>query len=602
MTSSAVTRPGDMTVARPLFLDSSRCESPAGTSHLDLFAREGDTLRYRYDGAGRLDEITNSLWQVNRGSGRRTWTYSHDAKGRLTNLALPTSTAGTHDLNWEYDADDRITRYWQVNGGPNDRLARNALGQVTTHVMWGGNRTDNFEYDGLGRLKYRTSTHSATEPFTYDPAGNRLTDARWTLSYNDRGQLTRKTDGSSCVLNYGYDDNGNLLSQSWQTAPCSGDLGRTITYDAGDRMVTHQARVTGAGGTRVEERTYWYDGLGRRILAKSDDSLAVDYGYTRYWWLDANVAVKTWNVPTDPDLWWPSMTRHSNGVTLIGEGEWFYSGPGADQHLGSWNHNRDNTRRHLFIADYRGSVVRVMKPDGVALGLSASSYTAFGSGENAPASAAKNPGYNGLESSGGLLYMRNRWYDPNSGRFTQEDPIGFAGGINLYGYVGNNPVTFSDPFGLCPIPPSSCGGRQGADLALGSTPVVSTLLDAATVVSGKNVVTGEDASRLVALAGLVSPAGGGQLRAGGKILDGLGDVAGGSATARQALDGAVKWLGEGYTEFRKNIFRSADGSRQFRMQPSDLTSKKQGPHVHFESIGPDGRKITENSHVKLEDQ
>jgi len=103
-----------MTVARPLFLDSSRCESPAGTSHLDLFAREGDTLRYRYDGAGRLDEITNSLWQVNRGSGRRTWTYSHDAKGRLTNLALPTSTAGTHDLNWEYDADDRITRYWQV--------------------------------------------------------------------------------------------------------------------------------------------------------------------------------------------------------------------------------------------------------------------------------------------------------------------------------------------------------------------------------------------------------------------------------------------------------------------------------------------------------
>jgi hypothetical protein len=47
--------------------------------------------------------------------------------------------------------------------------------------------------------------------------------------------------------------------------------------------------------------------------------------------------------------------------------------------------------------------------------------------------------------------MRNRWYDPNTGRFTQQDPIGFAGGSNLYGYTGGDPVTFSDPTGLCPI-------------------------------------------------------------------------------------------------------------------------------------------------------
>jgi uncharacterized protein RhaS with RHS repeats len=47
------------------------------------------------------------------------------------------------------------------------------------------------------------------------------------------------------------------------------------------------------------------------------------------------------------------------------------------------------------------------------------------------------------------LYRRNRYYDPGTGRFTQEDPIGLAGGLNLYGYAGGDPVNFGDPFGLC---------------------------------------------------------------------------------------------------------------------------------------------------------
>jgi RHS repeat-associated protein len=50
----------------------------------------------------------------------------------------------------------------------------------------------------------------------------------------------------------------------------------------------------------------------------------------------------------------------------------------------------------------------------------------------------------------GHLYRRNRYYDQSTGRFTQEDPIGLAGGINLYGFADGDPVNFSDPFGLCP--------------------------------------------------------------------------------------------------------------------------------------------------------
>ena len=47
-----------------------------------------------------------------------------------------------------------------------------------------------------------------------------------------------------------------------------------------------------------------------------------------------------------------------------------------------------------------------------------------------------------------FLYMRARYYIPSLGRFINEDPIGLAGGLNLYGYVGNNPINLIDPIGL----------------------------------------------------------------------------------------------------------------------------------------------------------
>lgn len=50
----------------------------------------------------------------------------------------------------------------------------------------------------------------------------------------------------------------------------------------------------------------------------------------------------------------------------------------------------------------------------------------------------------------GQMYKRNRYYDPSTGKFTQEDPIGLAGGLNAYGFAGGDPVNFSDPYGLCP--------------------------------------------------------------------------------------------------------------------------------------------------------
>lgn len=60
----------------------------------------------------------------------------------------------------------------------------------------------------------------------------------------------------------------------------------------------------------------------------------------------------------------------------------------------------------------------------------------------------------------GLYYYNARYYDPEMGRFISEDPIGFNGGdVNLYAYVGNNPVNFVDPWGLEQRVVGSRGGQ-----------------------------------------------------------------------------------------------------------------------------------------------
>ena len=54
-----------------------------------------------------------------------------------------------------------------------------------------------------------------------------------------------------------------------------------------------------------------------------------------------------------------------------------------------------------------------------------------------------------IRDANGWLYRRNRYYDPGTGRFTQEDPIGIAGGLNLYALGGGDAVSYTDPYGLC---------------------------------------------------------------------------------------------------------------------------------------------------------
>jgi uncharacterized protein RhaS with RHS repeats len=53
-----------------------------------------------------------------------------------------------------------------------------------------------------------------------------------------------------------------------------------------------------------------------------------------------------------------------------------------------------------------------------------------------------------MQDASGLLYKRNRYYSPETGQFTQTDPIGLAGGLNTYGFAEGDPVSYDDPYGL----------------------------------------------------------------------------------------------------------------------------------------------------------
>jgi RHS repeat-associated protein len=119
-------------------------------------------------------------------------------------------------------------------------------------------------------------------------------------------------------------------------------------------------------------------------------------------------------------------------------------------------------RNMAFIADRQGTTLAAVNPSGLRDETAAYfGRNVFGQLEGASGTgSSSNPetGFTGASTpnqTGGFTYLRNRWYDPQSGRFLTQDPIGLAGGVNLYAYAGNNPVSYADPFGLDPCKSSS---------------------------------------------------------------------------------------------------------------------------------------------------
>lgn len=127
-----------------------------------------------------------------------------------------------------------------------------------------------------------------------------------------------------------------------------------------------------------------------------------------------------------------------------------------------------------YTADHLGSVREVWDEGGGGL-LARYDYKPYGERILVSGTDVSTKGFTGHDShaASGLVLTRYRAYDPMAGRWLSPDPLGEAGGMNLYGYVGNDPVNATDPLGLY--------SWEGTNLWESAT---TPLLDAGSIVTG----------------------------------------------------------------------------------------------------------------------
>ncbi|MBI2413496.1 MAG: RHS domain-containing protein [Deltaproteobacteria bacterium] len=280
--------------------------------------------------------------------------------------------------------------------------------------------------------------------------------------YNANSWLTYITtkQGTTTLsdYNYGFDNIGNITSKNTEQGNYS------YNYDT-----TYQ--LTSAVSPAISE-SFTYDPTGNRTLDNSAPT-GLTFGTTEYYYNSRNRLERV----TLPDgriatyTYDPFGRRVKKTITGgAGEGEtyYLYSDEGL---IGEYDQNGNLSKGYgwkpgstwgtdpVFMAeggnyyfyqnDHLGTPQRLTDINGNTVW--SATYTAFGNAEVQVATVTNNLRFPGqyLDEETGFHYNWNRYYDPNTGRYTQEDPIGFAGGDdNLYSYASQNSINRKDPKGL----------------------------------------------------------------------------------------------------------------------------------------------------------
>jgi RHS repeat-associated protein len=185
--------------------------------------------------------------------------------------------------------------------------------------------------------------------------------------------------------------------------------------------------------------TFAYDAENRMISAANDIGFAYD---ARGWRKSKTLCGTATIYVTDADNRELLEYNGTNGQVI----RRYVYGSGIDEALNQVEvANASGSRPRLtLIPDIQGSVIGTLDSTGAA--VTKTGYKPFG--ESATATGSYRYTGRRIDSeSGGLYYYRARHYYPAWGRFIQPDPIGLAGGNNLYAYVDNDPLNFVDPSG-----------------------------------------------------------------------------------------------------------------------------------------------------------
>ena len=458
----------------------------------------GKRTEYTYDGFDRLlktnypDAVT-----VGVASSSDYEQYTYDASGRLSQHRIRSGQS----TSFTYDLLGRLTSRTPPSGQPAFSYTYDLFGRTLTTSQTGHSLA--FAYDALGRQVSETSPQG-TMSWLYDAAGRRIR-ATWpdafyvTYDYDVTGAATHvrengATSGAGVLATYSYDNlgrlsqiargNGVTSSMSYDASSQLQSFAHNLTGTAQDQTLAFTYNVAGQILTRSMsndlyaltglsniDHTFTVDGLNRYLTGAgvmfSHDTrgnLTQDgtrtYGYD----FDNRLTSVTGvggavSLSYDPAgrLYQTAQTGGAtarflyDGANLAAEYDGsnvltkrYVHGPGLDNPLTAYTGSGTSSRRWL-IADERGSVIAETDATGAAVQINA--YDAFG------IPAAGNSGRFGFTGQMwiaeiGSYSYRNRVYHPRLGRFLQTDPIRLAGGLNLYAYVGNDPVNWIDPWGL----------------------------------------------------------------------------------------------------------------------------------------------------------
>ncbi len=442
---------------------------------------------YWYDAGGRKISQT-----VNYGSFSKSHAYTYDANG----------------LKVSYTGPDQVTRTYQYDGanqlsgitipGVGTISYNGFLWMTPTGATLPGGTRQTFTHDPLMRpLSIKVS----------DPGGNPVTDAAVTL--DNMGNIIGQTSGTDS-FSYTYDRAYQLLGVAK-----NGTVEEDFAYDlVGNR--THADGVTGEITVNANNELVSYGGISQafdangNLIRKTENGNTISYVYNvtgrlvQVWAGDINTGTLTAEYGYDPfgkRLW-----KEVEGVRT-----WFYY---SDEGLAG---EYDAAGNEIRTYDYKPGSGWTTDPVfmqqggniyfyhnnhlGTPLALTdiygtvvwKATARAFGKTDVMVEQVVNNLRFPGqyYDAETGLHYNWNRYYDPETGRYTRVDPLGFEGGsVMFYGYASNNPMTLVDPEGEFFIMGSMVlgaaigalmGGQHGilpgiAGAVIGAVPVVGIVL------------------------------------------------------------------------------------------------------------------------------